>query len=48
MPNGSISPPGFFTWYHDARRTLRHPEVLEQPKDLEGLFTFDLMQDSRE
>ena len=34
--------------YHDARRTLRHPEVLEQPRDLEGLFTFDLVQDSRE
>ena len=34
--------------YHDARRTLRHPEVLEQPKDLEGLFTFDLVQDRRE
>jgi NTE family protein len=34
--------------YHDARRTLRHPEVLEQPIDLEGLFTFDLVQDSRE
>ena len=34
--------------YHDARRTLRHPEVLERPKNLEGLFTFDLAQDSRE
>jgi NTE family protein len=34
--------------YHDARRTLRHPEVLEQPKNLEGVFTFDLLQDSRE
>jgi NTE family protein len=34
--------------YHDARRTLRHPEVLERPKNLEGLFIFDLMQDSRE
>jgi NTE family protein len=34
--------------YHDARRTLRHSEVLERPKDLEGLFTFDLVQDSRE
>ena len=31
-----------------ARRTLRHPEVLERPKNLEGLFTFDLVQDSRE
>jgi NTE family protein len=34
--------------YHDARRTLRHPEVLERPQNLEGLFTFDLAQDSRE
>jgi NTE family protein len=34
--------------YHDARRTLRHPEILERPKNLEGLFTFDLMQDSQE
>jgi NTE family protein len=34
--------------YHDARRTLRHPEVLERPKNREGLFTFDLVQDSRE
>jgi NTE family protein len=34
--------------YHDARRTLRHPEVLERPRNLEGLFTFDLAQDSRE
>ena len=34
--------------YHDARRTLRHREILEQPKNLEGLFTFDLVQDSRE
>jgi NTE family protein len=36
------------TGYHDARRTLRHPEVLERPKNHEGLFTFDLAQDSRE
>jgi NTE family protein len=34
--------------YHDARRTLRHPEVLERPKNLEGVFTFDLTQDSYE
>jgi NTE family protein len=34
--------------YHDARRTLRHPEVLERPRNLEGFFTFDLAQDSRE
>src|SRR6266850_4934802 len=26
--------------YHDAKRTLRHPEVLQRPKNLEGVFTF--------
>jgi NTE family protein len=34
--------------YHDAQRTLRHHEVLERPKNLEGLFIFDPVQDSRE
>jgi NTE family protein len=34
--------------YNDARRTLRHPEVLERPKNLEGVFTFDLTQDGYE
>jgi NTE family protein len=34
--------------YHDARRTLRHREVLERPKNLEGVFTFDLAEDGRE
>jgi NTE family protein len=34
--------------YHDARRTLRHPEVLERPNSHEDLFTFDLAQDNRE
>jgi NTE family protein len=34
--------------YHDTVRTLRHPEVLERPKSLEGVFTFDLAQDGRE
>ncbi len=34
--------------YHDAVRTLRHPEVLERPSNLEGVFTFDLAQDGRE
>ena len=28
--------------------TLRHPEVLERPKSLEGVLTFDLAQDGRE
>jgi NTE family protein len=34
--------------YHDARRTLRHLEVLERPTNHEGVFTFDLAQDGRE
>jgi NTE family protein len=34
--------------YHDARRTLRHPEVLERPTDHESVFTFDLAADGRE
>jgi NTE family protein len=33
--------------YHDARRTLRHPEVLERP-DGEGVRTFDLAHDGRD
>jgi hypothetical protein len=27
---------------------LRHPEVLEQPANQEGVFTFDLALDGRE
>jgi NTE family protein len=34
--------------YHDARRTLRHPEVLKRPSDHAGAFTFDLAADGRE
>jgi NTE family protein len=34
--------------YHDARRTLRHPEVLQRPGNREGVFTFDLAADGRE
>ena len=34
--------------YHDAVRTLRHPEVLERPTNHEGVFTFDLPHDGRE
>ena len=34
--------------YNDAVRTLRHPEVLEKPKGVEGVFTFDLAADGRE
>jgi NTE family protein len=34
--------------YHDAVRTLRHPEVLQRPTNPEGVFTFDLAEDGRE
>jgi NTE family protein len=34
--------------YHDAVRTLRHPEVLQRPINDEGVFTFDLDRDGRE
>jgi NTE family protein len=34
--------------YHDAMRTLRHPEVLARPTSPDGVFTFDLEQDGRE
>jgi NTE family protein len=34
--------------YHDAVRTLRHPEVLERPANHEGVFAFDLADDRRE
>ena len=34
--------------YHDAVRTLRHPEVLERPQNPEGFLTFDLSRDGRE
>ena len=34
--------------YHDAVRTLRHPEVLERPTNHEGVFTFDLLHDGHE
>jgi NTE family protein len=33
---------------HDARRTLRHAEVLKRPGNLAGVFTFDLAADGRE
>jgi len=29
-------------------RTLRHPEVLERPDNLEGMSTFDVAYDGRE
>lgn len=34
--------------YHDALRTLRHPEVLTRPASADGVFTFDLENDGRE
>jgi NTE family protein len=34
--------------YHDAVRTLRHPEVLERPKSRDGVFIFDFHRDGRE
>jgi NTE family protein len=34
--------------YHDAIRTLRHPEVLARPTNYEGVLTFDLSRDGRE
>jgi NTE family protein len=34
--------------HNDAVRTLRHPEVLQRPEDLDGVFTFDLARDGRE
>jgi NTE family protein len=34
--------------YHDAVRTLRHPEVLQRPINDEGVSTFDLDSDGRE
>lgn len=34
--------------YYDARRTLRHREVLERPRNHEGVYTFDLAAQGRE
>jgi NTE family protein len=34
--------------HQDARRTLRHADVLKRPSDHEGVFTFDLGNDGRE
>jgi NTE family protein len=33
--------------YHDAVRTLRHPEVLQRPDRADGVFTFDLATQDR-
>jgi NTE family protein len=34
--------------YHDAARTLRHPEVLARTTNRDSVFTFDLEKDGRE
>ena len=34
--------------YHDTVRTLRHPEVLERPNSVDGVFTFDVAEHGRE
>jgi NTE family protein len=34
--------------YHDAVRTLRHPEALQRPRNREGVNTFDRAVDGRE
>ena len=34
--------------YNDAVRTLRHPEVLQRPNSVDGVFTFDLATQGRE
>src|SRR5229473_3518975 len=34
--------------YNDAVRTLRHPEVLQRPQEMDGVLTFDLARDGRE
>jgi NTE family protein len=34
--------------YFDTVRTLRHPEVLARPNNLEGVMSFDLSQNGRE
>jgi NTE family protein len=34
--------------YHDAVRTLRHPQVLGRPTSPDGVSTFDLARDGRE
>jgi NTE family protein len=34
--------------YNDAVRTLRHPEVLLRPENMDGVFTFDLAVDGRD
>ena len=33
--------------YNDAVRTLRHPEVLQRPDGVDGVFTFDLAKQGR-
>ena len=35
------------TGYNDAVCTLRHPEVLQRPDEVNGVFTFDLAKQDR-
>jgi NTE family protein len=34
--------------HRDAVQTLRHPEVLQRPRNPDGVFTFDLIRDGRD
>jgi NTE family protein len=34
--------------YHDTIRTLRHPQALERPRSLDGVFMFDVAEHGRE
>ncbi|WP_339071863.1 DUF3734 domain-containing protein [Methylovirgula sp. 4M-Z18] len=34
--------------YYDTVRTLRHPQVLERPRSLDGVFMFDVAEHGRE
>jgi NTE family protein len=36
------------TGYHDAVRTLSHPEVMQRPDKMEGVRTFDFTQSHRQ
>jgi hypothetical protein len=44
----SPDPPAGIMGDRDARRTLRHPEMLNRANHHAGVFTFDLAVDGRE